>query len=491
MTNLKKLVRDFNFVLAANLISALRGLIFLPIIVKLLGVVDYGLWSQVTVTIALMVPAITLGLPNVLIRFLSGERDKKQISEIVFSMFFTILGFGLIFTIIVWLFSGILSEKFFEGRRLLVIITSLIVLVHSLATGIFLSVFQAFRQVAHYSIFNLLQSLGEIILGIGAITMGYGLYGAVLSMLIVRVVILCATFIILLPKIGFVWPVFVRIKEFLYYSFPIFLNNIAAWIVYSSDRYLISWFIDTRAVGIYSASYAIISGIIPFFVSAWSFVISPPLYRLYDEGDLYKVKRHISLSLNYFLIFSIPFVFGSYALGKQVLEIFSSTYIANQTTFITPVIAISTLFLGVSVIVSQVPLLMKKTKCIAYMWIWGAVVNIVGNVTLIPVFGINGAAVATLMSFGVIMVIALLYALREMNITIPWINTVKSILCSIFMTAVLYIISPSGLWPTLFSVLCGIIVYIILLILVGGIKKNELTLMKIILTPKFGQTNGK
>ncbi|GAH76514.1 unnamed protein product, partial [marine sediment metagenome] len=41
-----------------------------------LGAHDYGIWSQVHVTINLILPFTTLGLTNAMVRFLAAEKNK-------------------------------------------------------------------------------------------------------------------------------------------------------------------------------------------------------------------------------------------------------------------------------------------------------------------------------------------------------------------------------------------------------------------------------
>ena len=77
----KKFTKDIGIVGITQLITMLRGFILLPIITKLLGAENYGIWTQITVTIGLVTPVIVLGLPYSLVRFLAGEKDRKEITE--------------------------------------------------------------------------------------------------------------------------------------------------------------------------------------------------------------------------------------------------------------------------------------------------------------------------------------------------------------------------------------------------------------------------
>ena len=56
----KKFTKDVGLVIFTNIILALRGIILLPIITKMLGVESYGVWAQITVLSTLLFPLATL-----------------------------------------------------------------------------------------------------------------------------------------------------------------------------------------------------------------------------------------------------------------------------------------------------------------------------------------------------------------------------------------------------------------------------------------------
>ncbi|MFA7714941.1 MAG: oligosaccharide flippase family protein, partial [Candidatus Paceibacterota bacterium] len=75
----RKFTKDIGIVSLANLAIALKTLIFLPIITKVLGAGNYGIWIQIIAAISLATPLVTMGLPYTLVRFLAAEKDKKEI----------------------------------------------------------------------------------------------------------------------------------------------------------------------------------------------------------------------------------------------------------------------------------------------------------------------------------------------------------------------------------------------------------------------------
>ena len=101
----RKFTKDIGIVSLANLAIALKTLIFLPIITKVLGAGNYGIWIQIIAAISLATPLVTMGLPYTLVRFLAAEKDKKEIQDGIYSVAAIVLTSALIVSAILLFFS--------------------------------------------------------------------------------------------------------------------------------------------------------------------------------------------------------------------------------------------------------------------------------------------------------------------------------------------------------------------------------------------------
>ncbi len=86
MSEYKLFVQRIGLVGITNILVAISGLILLPIITKNFTTSDYGVWVQITTTIALLPNVATLGLPYTMVRFLSAEKDIEKIREGFYSL---------------------------------------------------------------------------------------------------------------------------------------------------------------------------------------------------------------------------------------------------------------------------------------------------------------------------------------------------------------------------------------------------------------------
>ena len=113
----------------------------------------------------------------------------------------------------------------------------------------------------------------------------------------------------------------------------------------------------------------------------------------------------------------------------------------------------------------------------------GGAVKVFMNYNLIPVLGIDGAPIATNVCYGVIAVLNLIAIVRFVKIKFSLTDLVlRALAASLVMGAaavsVYRLISPvlaSGRLSTLFAVFCGGVIYVIMIFVVGAVKKEDLS----------------
>ena len=226
------------------------------------------------------------------------------------------------------------------------------------------------------------------------------------------------------------------------------------------------------SVGVYSAGYTI--GYVPFmFAQVLSVVLGPTLSKLYDEGRVDEVKTHLRYSLKYLLAAVIPFVFGAVILAEPVLRVFSTAEIASEGYFIVPLVALSILFVCVNSVIYIILVLAKKTKVLGVIFTIAALVNLGLNILVVPRLGILGAAITTLIAYGLALGLTTYYSFKEFKFPIDWRFIIKSLTASVIMSAALWAIAPEGTSATILTVLAGAAIYAAVVFLLKGFTKEE------------------
>jgi O-antigen/teichoic acid export membrane protein len=467
----QKFAKDVLIYGIATVFIQLSSVILIPLITKTLGAHDYGIWAQSQVTISLAMTLSLLGLTVSMLRFLPAKTNAEEIQEEFYSVFYVIAAASLILSIIFIVFADFIAAAFFGGATEVVRVTGLIILVYSLDTA-FLTLFRAFQQVKKYSLFMIANTYGQIGLIAYLALNGHGILSIVLAVLSVQALLLFILFYIIKAQIGFKRPHFLRMKEYFNFGMPTVTMSLASWVIYSSDRYVIAYFLGATFVGIYSAAYTL-GSIIVMFAGVVGFVLPPLLSKLYDEGRISEVKTLLSYSLKYLLALAIPFVFGAAVLAKPVLILFSTAEIAGEGYLVMSLITLAMLLACANSVIFLILVLVKKMKLAGAIYVIVAAISLGLNILVVPYLGILGAAITALISYSLVLGLITYYSLKEFKFTIDWRFIIKSLVASAIMSSAIWLMHPQSNLATIITVVAGVAVYVIALLLLKGFNKEE------------------
>jgi len=307
----------------------------------------------------------------------------------------------------------------------------------------------------------------------GLIITGHGLLAIVYGVLAIKVVEFFVLFFLIRRQIGVKRPHFSRIREYLSFGLPTVPGGISFWLVASSDRYIISYFLGVTSVGIYSAGYRL-GSILFLLAMALAMVLGPTLSKLYDEGQMDVVKTYLRYSLKYFLALAIPFVFGAAMLSEDILVVFATRPIASEGYFIVPLVALATLFFGVGTIMAQSLRLVKKTRILGATWIVAGLANLLINILLIPHIGILAAAIATLIAYLLALGIITYYSVKEFRFIMEWGFILKSLIAAAIMSLLIWMLDPVRILAIIATVVVSIIIYGLILLSLKGFGGGDI-----------------
>lgn len=478
MNEFKLFVQRLGLISIASILVALSSFILLPILTNNLTINEYGIWNQLNVTVRLMTGITTLGLSNAIMRFLPSLKENLKIQEEYYSLFFVVLLFSAISSFSIFLLANPIANALFDGNTNIVEFLSLIIFVSSLNYFV-INFFRTSQEIKKYSIFLFLQTYLTVLFVIYLVISNYGILGAVIGYLISQIFIFLAMNLLIAKKIGIKFPKFRNIKEYLSFSLPFVPVGLSYWFVESSDKYVIGFFLGSAFVGYYSPGY-MLGTIILMIVTPFPSMLLPEIAKHYDSGEIKKSKSYLNHSMKLFLLIAIPALFGISTLSKPLLILLTTPTIASESYLITPIIALGTLFYSIYVINSLLLSLTKKTKIISIIWIIAAIINLIGNILIVPQFGIIGSATVTLVTYITVFIFTLLYLRNYVKIGIDFDSKfiLKSISSSIFMTLFIYFINPNGIIQILITIVISVIIYLTILFTLKGITSDEIAFIK-------------
>ncbi len=241
---------------------------------------------------------------------------------------------------------------------------------------------------------NLLNNLTRIILQIIFVFFGYQIAGLAGGFIVGLTIGFLFNYRYLEVRIGRFTKG--HLKSLFTFSFWSFLAWSGLLVLTTVDVVLIGYFMGNSEVGVYRVALQLASlGV--FVALALEYVLFPRFSGWNEEGSYEIIGTALSRAYTYSLVLAVPFCVGGWLLGDKLL------YYFYGEAFTTGTLALMVLLPLYVIYVFQY-LQMMTLNSLDHpkdsFWITSVIVivNIVLNVLLIPVMGITGAAVATLIA---------------------------------------------------------------------------------------------
>ena len=392
-------------------IKILTALLYTPIMLRLLGQSEYGLYQLVHSVVSYL-GLLSLGFTSAYVRYFSiakakgSEDEVARLNGMFMTIFLVIAGIaafcgGVMVYNIRAIFSTGLTDQEYEKARILMIL-----MVFNLSISFPKSVFNCIVS-AHERFFfqrslTILQNLLNPFLTLPLLLMGYGSVGMVL-----------VTTVITLAKLAVdMWYVFHRLharfifhdfdfrrlKDIWTFTFFIFLNQIINQINWNVDRFLLGRMIGTAAVAVYGLGAQINTLYIQMSTTISS-VFVPQINRMVsvknDNDELSKL--FIKVGRIQFIILSLILT-GFITVGHPFMEIWGGSKSYSESYYVVLLLIIPSTIslvqnLGIEI---QRAKNMHRARSVVYLCI--ALANIAVSIPLIRKYGVIGAPIGTAIS---------------------------------------------------------------------------------------------
>lgn len=467
----------------AIILINLQQFLLLPIITQNLGVEQYGIWTQILTAVNLIVPLALLGLPNAFVRYSSGNKDRSSIASNYYTILALIVIACIIFSLIYFLAGDFIIINFIktdEDITNIIRLSALLILVKGISQYT-ISYFRTFQLEKLYSFFQVLYSLVTLVAILTVVVLGFGLYEIIYSILIVDCILILITQIIIFKKIGFESPNKKLIKTLLLFSLPLLPVSISNWVISASDRYVIGYFLPVTEVAVYAGAYTL-SMFVQFIYAPFYAFLFPKVSELWVSKDYYTLQKVFYYSNKVPLIFSIPIILFWGIFGSDTLSIITGARVLVPIGLIL-IISSGYIFYYIAHYHIQVIMLAEKTTITMYSSIICAIINIIGNIILVPLWGITGAAFVTLLTFFLLMVYVRHKAKKLFIINFQWIFLLKTFAASILMSLIVLWIRYTfytniDIYNLSFMFFIGGFTYIIFILIFRVFKKEDIDLIK-------------
>jgi len=267
-------------------------------------------------------------------------------------------------------------------------------------------------------------------------------------------------------------------KALLKFGLPSIPAGLAGMMLQVVDRPILKALTNDATVGIYQANYRL--GIfMMLLVSMFDYAWKPFIFSV--EKNEANAKEIFSRVLTYFtLLMSGVFLFLTFFIDKIIRISIFGHHIINDRYWggleIVPIVLLGYVFLGMATTLSAGIYIQKKTQYNPPITITAAAINIAANFILIPIYGITGAAWATLIAYFVMAIMTYIMTQRIYPIQYEWGRILKiGIALALVIIAEASVLAAS--FDTIYKVLL-VVVFFLLLGIMKFFKPGELMFIK-------------
>ncbi|MEG1862039.1 MAG: polysaccharide biosynthesis C-terminal domain-containing protein [Oscillospiraceae bacterium] len=386
-----------------------KFLVFLlmPIYTAVLTPGEYNSVDIMTQTANLLIPLVSLGISNSIIRF---GLDKQYSKRGVFTTSALTLTFG--FAILLACYPILVRIELVQNYILYLYLYLFMSCTRTLV-----------QQFARAKTYTRLYAVDGILATVNTLVLVYIL---LMKLRLGAIGYILATIgadflsIIFLSVVSGCWKCFdlskvnkKLTKEMLGYCLPLIPASIFWWITNVSDRYLVTYMVSESVSGIYAISYKIPSIIMLFatiFTEAWQ------ISAVKESGTL---KTDAFFKTVFKAYQSVVFMAGAglILICRPLISFMVDEKYYTAWTFI-PVLILATIFSCFSGFMSSIYMVEKKGTANLLTMMAGAFSNIGMNIILIPKYGAQGAAIATFISYFLVFVLRAVSTKKYINVSI-------------------------------------------------------------------------
>jgi len=432
------------------------------------GPSNYGIFAFALSFVVLLGVLSDLGISSIATREFSREKKSKEEFVGLLSLKFILMLITLGVTFVACIF-------FFDQSEIqkIVLILAIYVIINRLS-DLFYAYLEACHRMEYEAVAKILQAVFLVSIGFFVVFYFPSIQNLSLGYLVSALLFLFFLLLFFHLKIyhlSFKWDVLLW-KKYLSMSWPLAFVGLFAVIYVRIDSVMMGFFGQVTETGWYNAVYRIIQ-----FTAAPAALISKsffPFLSVAFKDSSKRFKKIISYHIEAMMVLAVPLVVGGVVLAPKIIDfLYGSEYSPSILAFQILILASGFIFLLTPF--NRALIAANHQRKIFWVEFIGAIVNIVLNFILIPIYSLYGAAVATVITYFMMFVLFVLLSVKFVKVEIMTSRFQQTLISVILAVFLMYIVVSKLLFyslSVLWLVVIGVIVYTLCLYVIKkGIKK--------------------
>ena len=462
------LLKNSGIYLIAKIIPGLMAFIALSVYTHLLTPEQFGVYTLIFTAALFLNATIFNWLPVGLMRFWPGGVYPEDVFISTMGVLYRCLSLFVIFSVVIIAFMV-------ETKNIPYVLAGLILLGGFVSHRFGLMLKSAQMQPKSYTALIISYSVLALLFGASFAYLGLGSLGLLLG-------VAAGMWIPSLVLTAKVWFKFdaqlfspALAQKLFFYGLPLAASFLLDQITNVSDRYMLAWFSGEAEAGRYAVGYDLAGNSILMIMNAVNLAAYPMIVKLLDtqgkEAALAYFKTYAILLLG----ISVPSVVGLSLVGPNLVDLLIGPEYKASVTLLLPWVSSAIFFMGVGAFYVHLPFQLGNHSAGIFK-IAGivAALNLLLNYYLIPILGMQGAAISTLLSFMVSVILGFIFGRRVFPIPFPAKDFLKILFSALLMALCLYVLKDLRGWLwLLLQLLSGLSVFLVTsyVLNIGEIRK--------------------
>jgi O-antigen/teichoic acid export membrane protein len=412
---IKQFFKDSFIYALSNVLSRGIGLLLLPLYTRFFSPKDYGIIDMMVIVAHLVHFTVALEITQAVARFFPESKDQEEKSAYTSTAFwFTVFMFILCWTAAYFFAAPLCGWILGSGSLKIVFMTATTAIC---LQGIYIFMRNQLRwqlQSKYFGITSILYTLVSAgttvflitVMRTGVIGFFYGIIAGSLAGCAAAWLFVRSSY-----RITFYWE---KCREMLRFSIPLVPSSVAVFFSSYMDRIAIKKLMTLEDLGIYGIAFRFASSV-GLLLIGFQASLMPLVYKNYKNAS---TPGEIAKIYSYFLALMLPLILGLSLFSPELIRIFTTSGFYTAAPIIFPLalaISLTSMYIFVPGLGID-----KKTKLIAGINIISSLTNLGLNFLLIPIFGLMGAASATLFSAFLAFLLYILLSQKYYPVPHPW-----------------------------------------------------------------------
>jgi len=392
------LVKNYAKVFSVDILVKLSNFILLPVYLKLMTQDAYGLYTYLLAIISVFALVMNFGLYIAQSKLYQDFQDEEERGSLLFTINVMLASFlsvcllityftGLDYHLVAFLFKNKIDYSSYRNSIFLAITVS----VYSF---MLFNYFLTSQSIKHVQLYNFLR-----LIFINGIVIAL-LYFYKADSVMIR---LKYTYLLELSFLFLFGPFYIKAmkgrfnkklaRKSLKLALPVMLSAVLGLVLNFSDKFFLEKYGNFKDLAVYNLGFAL-AGIIPMMFMTFQNIWLPHFFK---EKDLQVNKAKtfgviIKIAVFFFLL-SLLIIFAFKLL--LVFHIIDMKY--GKVLYLLPILLLTQIFSAITPLYSNYIVFFEKTFIALYIGMPLAMVSIVLNLWLIPIYGLYGAAFSSLL----------------------------------------------------------------------------------------------